>query len=167
MPQIMGNREGDSRCGVGRGVMPPIMEIVAAIAFLCTGFGSMTTFLEKDFEGSESAAFDVTASLAVTLPLVFDNAATAGPAALVPGVFAIAFAALPVFFAFRKRFSISGMPEVVPLVEDDQDMDDNEADHNVWNFSLQLFVHHSIAPLLVPALDDSSEFSLACPATLC
>ena len=38
--------------------------------------------LEKDLEGSESAAFDVIASLAASLPLVFDNAAAAGPAAL-------------------------------------------------------------------------------------
>ena len=40
-------------------------------------------------------------------------------------------------------------------------MDDNEADHNVWKDLPQLFVHHTIAPLLVPALDDSCEFSLA------
>ena len=31
----------------------------------------------------------------------------------------------------------------------------------MWNDLLQLFVHHTIAPLLVPALDDSSELSLA------
>ena len=31
----------------------------------------------------------------------------------------------------------------------------------MWIDLLQLFVHHTIAPLLVPALDDSSEFSLA------
>ena len=68
------------------------------------------------------------------------------------GDFAIAFAALSVTFAFRKRISLSGRPQVVPLVEDD---------HNVWNDLLQLFVHHTIAPLLVPALDDSSELSLA------
>ena len=46
-------------------------------------------------------------------------------------------------------------------MEDDQDLDDLEQDHNVWNDLLQLFVHHAIAPLLVPALDDSSECSLA------
>ena len=40
-------------------------------------------------------------------------------------------------------------------------MDDFEADQNVWNDLLQLFVHHAIAPFLVPALDDSSECSLA------
>ena len=138
-----------------------LAAMLAAIAFLCTGFGSMTTGLEKDFEGLESAAFDATAPLAATLLLVFDNAATAGPAALVPGVFAIAFAALSVIFAFRKRISLSGRPEVVPLVEDDQDSDDNEADCFVWNDLLRLFVHHAVAPLPVPALDDSSEFSLA------
>ena len=103
--------------------------MLAAIAFLCTGFGSTGL-----------------------LPwyLFF---------------FAIAFAALSVIFAFRKRIILSGRPEVVPLVEDDQDLDVNEADHDVWNDLLKLFVHHTIAPLLVPALDDSSEFSLglSCP----
>ena len=84
--------------------------MLAAIAFLYTGFSSTTTGLEKDFEGFESAAFDATAPLAATLPVVFDNAATVGPAALVPGI------------------SLSG--EVVPLVEDDQDLDDNEADQS-------------------------------------
>ena len=49
-------------------------------------------------------------------------------------------------------------PEVVPSVKDDQDLDDSEADHNVWN---DLFAHHTIAPLLVFALDDSTELSLA------
>ena len=44
---------------------------------------------------------------------------------------------------------------------DDQDVDDFEADHNVWNDLLQLFVHHAIAAFLVPALDDSTECSLA------
>ena len=61
--------------------------MLAAIVFLYTGFGSMTTGLDKDFEGLESAAFDAIASLAVNLDLVFDNAATAGPAALVPCFF--------------------------------------------------------------------------------
>ena len=41
-------------------------------------------------------------------PLVFAYAAIAGPAALVPWVFAIAFAALSVVFAFRKQTSLSG-----------------------------------------------------------
>ena len=91
--------------------------------------------------------------------MFFDNAATAGPAALVPWVFAIAFAALSVIFAFRKRTSLSGRIQVVPL-EDDQ-ADDFEADHNVWNDLLQLLVHHAIAPFLVPALDDPTECSLA------
>ena len=59
--------------------------MLAAIAFLNTGFGSMTFGLEKDFESSEPADFDAIASLAATLPLVFDYAATGGPAALVPG----------------------------------------------------------------------------------
>ena len=45
--------------------------MLAAIAFLCTGFGSTTTGLEKDFECLESAAFDATASLAATSPLFF------------------------------------------------------------------------------------------------
>ena len=40
-------------------------------------------------------------------------------------------------------------------------MDDFEADHNVWNDLLQLLVHHAIAPFLVPAVDDSTECSLA------
>ena len=40
-------------------------------------------------------------------------------------------------------------------------MDDVEADYNVWNDLLQLFVHRAIAPFLVPALDDSTECSLA------
>ena len=46
-------------------------------------------------------------------------------------------------------------------MEDDQDLDDVEGDHNLWNDLLQLFVHHAIAPFLVPALDDSTECSLA------
>ena len=46
-------------------------------------------------------------------------------------------------------------------MEDDQDLDDLEADHNVWNDLLQLLVHHAIVPFLVPALNDSSECSLA------
>ena len=46
-------------------------------------------------------------------------------------------------------------------MEDDQDLDDLEADHNVWNDLLQLFAHHAIAPFLVPVLDDSSECSVA------
>ena len=130
--------------------------MLAAFAFLYTGFRSMTTGLEKDFEGLVSASFDAIASLTATLPLVLDNAATAGPAVLVPWVFAIAFTALSVIFAFRKRTSLSGRIQVVPL-EDDQALDDLEADHNVWNDLLQLFVHHSIAPFLVPALDDSTS----------
>ena len=76
--------------------------MLAAFVFLYTVFRSMTTDLEKDLEGLVSAAFDAIASLAATLPLVFDSAATAGPAALVPWVFAIAFAALSVIFAFSK-----------------------------------------------------------------
>ena len=83
-----------------------------------------------------------------------------GPAALVPWVFAIAFAALSVIFAFRKQTSLSGRIQAVPL-DDDQALDDFEADHNVWNDLLQLLVHHAIAPFLVPALDDSTECSLA------
>ena len=59
--------------------------MLAAIAFLFMGFGSTTTGLETDFEGLESAAFDASAPPAATLPLVFDIAATAEPAALVPG----------------------------------------------------------------------------------
>ena len=92
--------------------------MLAAIAFLCMGFGSMIFGWEKDFEGLEPADFDAIASLAATLPLVFDCAATGGPAALVPGVFAFAFAALSATFAFRKRTS----PSV--SFEDDQDLDD-------------------------------------------
>ena len=79
---------------------------------------------------------------------------------LLPWVFAIAFAAFSVIFALRKRTSPSGSTQVVPL-EDDQDLDDVEADHNVWNDLLQLLVDHAIAPFLVPALDDSTECSLA------
>ena len=45
--------------------------MLAAFVFLCTGFRSMTTGLEKDLEGLVSAAFDAIASLAATLPLVF------------------------------------------------------------------------------------------------
>ena len=108
--------------------------MLAAFMFLHTGFRSMTTGLEKDLKGSEPAAFDAIASLAATLPLVFDYAATAGPAALVPWVFAIAFAALSVICALRKRTSLSGRIQVVPL-EDDQALDDPEADHHVWNDS--------------------------------
>ena len=134
--------------------------MLAAIAFLCMGFSSMTTGLEKDLKGLEPAASDAIATLAATLPLVFDYAAIAGPAALVPGVFAFAFAALSAIFALRKRTSPSGSSQVVPL-EDDQDLDDFEADHNVWNDLLQLLVDHAIAPFLVPALDDSSECCLA------
>ena len=93
-------------------------------------------------------------------PWFFDYAATGGPAALVPWVFAIAFAALSVLFALRKRTSLSGRIQVVPL-EDDQALDDFEADHNVWNDLLQLLVHHAIAPFLVPAMNDSTECSLA------
>ena len=103
--------------------------------------------LEKDFESLEAADFDVIASLAATLPLVFDYAAIAGPAALVPGVFAFAFAALSALFALRKRTSPSGSIQVVPL-EDNQALDDFEADHNVWNDLLQLLLHHAIAPFL-------------------
>ena len=46
-------------------------------------------------------------------------------------------------------------------MEDDQDLDDFEADHNVWNDLLQLLVDHAVAPFLVPAFDDSSECCLA------
>ena len=119
-------------CGSCFQHVPMGAAMLAAFMFLHTGFGSMTTGLDKDFEGLEPAPFDAIASLAATLPLDLDTAATAGPAALVPWVFAIAFAALSVIFAFRKRISLSGRPEVVPL-EDDQDLDDFEADHNVWN----------------------------------
>ena len=45
--------------------------MLAAFMFLHTGFRSMTTGLEKDLEGLESAAFDAIASLAAILPLVF------------------------------------------------------------------------------------------------
>ena len=93
--------------------------MLAAFMFLHTGFRSMTTGLEKDLNCLEPAAFDAIASLAATLPLVFDYAAVAGPAALVPWVFAIAFAALSVLFALQKRTSLSGRIQVVPL-EDDQ-----------------------------------------------
>ena len=132
--------------------------MLAAIAFLCMGFGSTTIGLEKDFESLEPADFDAIASLAATLPLVFDYAATVGPAALVPGVFAFAFAALLAIFAFRKRTS----PSV--SLEDDQDLDEFEADHNVWNDLLQLLVDHAVAPFLVLAFDDSSE---CCSALTC
>ena len=128
--------------------------MLAAFMFLHTVFRSMTTGLEKDFKGLEPAAFDAIASLAATLPLVFDCAAIAGPAALVLWVFAFAFAALSVLFALRMRTSLSGRIQVVPL-EDDQVVDDFEADHNVWNDLLQLLAHHAIAPFLVLALDDS------------
>ena len=74
--------------------------------------------------------------------------------------FAIAFAAFSVLIALQKRTSLSGRIQVVPL-EDDQALDDFEADHNVWNDLLKLLVHHAIAPFLVPALDDSTECSLA------
>ena len=117
-------------------------------------------WLGERFEGFEPAAFDAIASLAATLPLVFDYAAIAGPAALVPWFFAIAFAALSVIFTLRKQTSLSGRIQVVPL-GDDQALDDFEADHNVWNDLLQLLVHHAIAPFLVLALDDSTECSLA------
>ena len=40
--------------------------MLAATVFLYTGFRSMTTGLEKDLEGLESAAFDAIASLAAT-----------------------------------------------------------------------------------------------------
>ena len=123
--------------------------MLAAFMFLHMGFRSMTTGLEKDLKGLEPAALDAIASLAATLPLVFDYAAIAGPAALVPGVFAFAFAALSVLFALRKRISLSGRIQVVPL-EDDQALDDFEADYSVWNDLLQLLVHHAIAPFLVP-----------------
>ena len=129
--------------------------MLAAFMFLHTGFRSMTTGLEKDLKGLEPAVFDAIATLAASLPVVFDYAAIAGPAALVPGVFAFAFAALSVVFAFRKRTS----PSV--SLEDDQDLDDFEADHNVLNDLLQLLVDHAVAPFLVPALDDSSECCLA------
>ena len=123
--------------------------MLAAFMFLHTGFRSMTTGLEKDLNCLEPAAFDAIASLAATLPLVFDYAAVAGPAALVPWVFAIAFAALSVLFALQKRTSLSGRIQVVP-----------------WRMTrrndlLQLLVHHAIAPFLVPALNDSTECSLA------
>ena len=61
--------------------------MLAAFMFLHTGFRSMTTGLGNVFEGLESAAFDATAWPAVTLPLVFDIAATVGPPAFVPGFF--------------------------------------------------------------------------------
>ena len=76
--------------------------MLAAIAFLCMGFSSMTTGWENDMKGLEPVAFDAIATLAASLPLVFDHAVIAGPAALVPGVFAFAFAALSAIFAFRK-----------------------------------------------------------------
>ena len=110
---------------------------LAAIAFLCMGFGSTTIGSEKDFEGLEPADFDAIASLAATLPLVFDYAVIARPAALVPWVFAFAFAAFSVLFALRKQNQ--------PFRKD----------------SSCLLVHHATAPFLVPALDDSSECSLA------
>ena len=49
----------------------------------------------------------------------FDYVAIAVPAALVPWVFAIAFAALSVIFALRKQTSLSGRIQVGPF-EDDQ-----------------------------------------------
>ena len=147
-------------CGSCFQHVPMGAAMLAAIMFLHTGFRSMTTGLEKYLKGLEPAAFDAIASLAATLPLVFDYAAIDGPAALVPWVFAFVFAALSVLFALRKRTSLSGRNQVVPM-EDDQALDDFEADHNVWNDLLQLLVHHAIAPFLVPALDDSSECSLA------
>ena len=73
----------------------------------------------------------------------------------------VAHAVLSGVFVVRAIARFVGRPEVVPLVEDGQDFDVNEADHNVWNDLLQLFAHHTIAPLLVFALDDSSELSLA------
>ena len=120
---------------------------------------------KNDFEGLEPTVIDVTAEPAATVPLVFENAATACLAAFVPWVFVIARAVLSVIHVVRAIARFVRRPEVVPLVKDDQDFDDNEADHNVWNDLLQLFAHHTIAPLLVLALDDSSEPSLAlsCP----
>ena len=70
---------------MGAAMLSAVM--LAAIAFLFMGFDSMTTGFVKDFGGLESAAFDTTAPSAATLPLVFDIAATVGPAALVPEVF--------------------------------------------------------------------------------
>ena len=51
--------------------VPMGAAMLAAIAFLCMGFGSTTIGLEKDFEGLEPVDFDAIASLAATLPLVF------------------------------------------------------------------------------------------------
>ena len=65
----------------------------------------------------------------------------------------VAYAVLSVVYVVRAIARFVRRPEVVPLVEDGQDFDVNEADHNVW--------HHTIAPLLVFALDDASELSLA------
>ena len=130
--------------------------MLAAIAFLCMGFSSMTTGLEKDLKGLEPAASDAIATLAATLPLVFDYG-------LLPWY--LGFLHLPslrfqLSFALRKRTSPSGSTQVGPL-EDDQALDDLEADHNVWNDLLQLLVDHAIASFLVPALNDSSECCLA------
>ena len=147
--------------------------MLAAIAFLCMGFSSMTTGWEKDLRGLEPAAFDAIATLAASLPLVVDYAATAGPAALVPGFFAFAFAALSAIFAFRKRTS----PSV--SLEDDQDLDDFEADHNVWtcHFALDVFtvMQHGLPGALVdveavlsaaaPDLDDDKVTTQAAAAS--
>ena len=85
---------------------------------LFMGFGSMATGLKNESEGKEPAVFDVNAWPAATLPLVFDIAATAGPAALVPGVFVIAFAALSVVLAFRMRVSFAGRPGPAPFEDE-------------------------------------------------
>ena len=66
--------------------VPMGAAMLAAVGFLFMGFGSTTAGLEKNFEGLESAAFDV---------------ATAGRLALVPGVFAFAFAS-KAYQPFRK-----------------------------------------------------------------
>ena len=59
----------------------------------------------------------------------------------------IVYAVLSVVHVVRAIARFVRRPEVVSLVKDDQDFDDNEADHNVWNGLLQFFAHHTIAPI--------------------
>ena len=112
--------------------------MLAAFMFLHMGFHSMTTGLEKDLKGLEPAALDAIASLAATLPLVFDYAAIAG---LLPWY--LGFLHLP---SLRFQFSL--------LFESESAFQEGFK-LSPWRMTrrndlLQLLVHHAIAPFLVP-----------------
>ena len=124
--------------------------MLAAIAFLFMEFGSTTTGLEKDFEGLESAAFDATAPPAATLPLVLTMLRLLG---LLPWY--LWFLQLP-----SLRFQFSLLSESVSAFQEGFKLSSWRMTR-LWMTLRQLLVHRAIAPFLVPALDESTECSLA------